>query len=258
MRGLRDFRFLQRRIEDWLSKKIVAFFFNIFSYCSSPRRTIPRSSLLLSSPQTNHLSNLSNQFHSLVNESSIKLAPGQVSLFHLSSSPFQRFGFASSASPKTSEKEHWSNSENNGDAKVSSQAASKQSDVADQTKESGSISDSQSTMSNNVKTRRRTKRAAFSDSNSDEDLSVDDLVKLVAEKEELLKQKHKEIEKMKDKVLRSYAKMENVMDRTRREAENSKKFAIQVWYQSLFAYTSYFHIKVSLFKIVGLVRLLKS
>ena len=32
-----------------------------------------------------------------------------------------------------------------------------------------------------------------------------------------------------DKVLRTYAEMENVMDRTRREAENSKKFAIQVW-----------------------------
>ena len=60
---------------------------------------------------------------------------------------------------------------------------------------------------------------------------MDDLVKLVAEKEELLKAKHKEIEKMQDNVLRSYAEMENVMDRTRREAENSKKFAIQVWYQ---------------------------
>ncbi|XP_062113036.1 grpE protein homolog 2, mitochondrial-like [Humulus lupulus] len=159
-----------------------------------------------------------------------ELASGQVSLFHLSSSPFQIFGFASFASPETSEKAHGSNSENNGDAKVSSQAASEQSDVADQTKESGSISDSQSTISNNVKTRRRTKRTTFSDSDSDEDLSVDDLVKLVAEKEELLKQKHKEIEKMHDKVLRSYAEMENVMDRTRREAENSKKFAIQVWY----------------------------
>lgn len=66
------------------------------------------------------------------------------------------------------------------------------------------------------------------DSDSEEgDLSMDDLVKLVAEKEELLKTKHKEIEKMQDKVLRTYAEMENVMDRTRREAENSKKFAIQ-------------------------------
>ncbi|KAF4378070.1 hypothetical protein F8388_020706 [Cannabis sativa] len=196
-------------------------------------RTIPRSSLLLSSPQNHHFPNLSNQFHSLVNESSIKMAHGQVSLFHLSSSPFQRFGFASSASPETSEKEQGNNSENNGDAKVSSEAVSGQSDVDDQTKDSGSISDSQSTMSNNVKTRRRTKRTAFSDSDSDEDLSIDDLVKLVAEKEELLKQKHKEIEKMQDKVLRSYAEMENVMDRTRREAENSKKFAIQNFAKSL-------------------------
>ena len=54
------------------------------------------------------------------------------------------------------------------------------------------------------------------------------MIKLVAEKEQLLKLKHKEIEKMQDKVLRTYAEMENVMDRTRREAENSKKFAIQV------------------------------
>ncbi|RRT67169.1 hypothetical protein B296_00009085 [Ensete ventricosum] len=57
--------------------------------------------------------------------------------------------------------------------------------------------------------------------------------KLVAEKEELLKLKHKEIEKMQDKVLRSYAEMENVMDRTKREAENSKKFAIQNFAKSL-------------------------
>lgn len=35
---------------------------------------------------------------------------------------------------------------------------------------------------------------------------------------------------MQDKVLRSYAEMENVIDRTKREAENSKKFAIQVSY----------------------------
>jgi molecular chaperone GrpE len=57
---------------------------------------------------------------------------------------------------------------------------------------------------------------------------MDDLVKLVAEKEELLEAKHKEIETMQDKVLRAYAEMENVKERTKREAENSKKFAIQV------------------------------
>lgn len=65
--------------------------------------------------------------------------------------------------------------------------------------------------------------------NGESDLSRDDLIKRVAEKEELLKLKHKEIEQMKDKVLRTYAGMANVMDRTRRDAENSKKFAIQVY-----------------------------
>lgn len=61
-----------------------------------------------------------------------------------------------------------------------------------------------------------------------EDLSRDDLVKLVVEKEELLKMKDDEFRKLQDKFLRSYAEMENVMERTKREAENSKKFAIQV------------------------------
>lgn len=162
-----------------------------------------------------------------------------MSLFNLSSSHLQRFGFASSATPEA-KKENGTNAENNGesaktegDAKVSDQT---ESEVADQAKESGSMSESQSTMSQTVKRRRRgTKRTAFSDSDSDEDsLTMDDLVKLVAEKEELLKLKHKEIEKMQDKVLRSYAEMENVMDRTRREAENSKKFAIQVSCRSFF------------------------
>lgn len=93
---------------------------------------------------------------------------------------------------------------------------------ADQTEESGSIS--ADSHSQTVKRRRRSiKRTAFSDSDSDSesDLSRDDLIKLVAEKEELLKLKKKEIEKMQDKVLRTYAEMENVMDRTRREAEFS-------------------------------------
>ncbi|XP_019432929.1 PREDICTED: uncharacterized protein LOC109339856 isoform X2 [Lupinus angustifolius] len=71
------------------------------------------------------------------------------------------------------------------------------------------------------------------DVESESNLSRDDLVKLVAEKRELLKLKHKEIEKMQDKVLRTYADMENIMDRSRREAENSKKFAIQNFAKSL-------------------------
>ncbi|KAK6939947.1 GrpE nucleotide exchange factor [Dillenia turbinata] len=42
-----------------------------------------------------------------------------------------------------------------------------------------------------------------------------------------------EDEPRRDRVLRSYVEMENVMDRTRREAENSKKFAIQNFAKSL-------------------------
>ncbi|KAJ6688048.1 GRPE PROTEIN, partial [Salix koriyanagi] len=72
-----------------------------------------------------------------------------------------------------------------------------------------------------------------SDPEAESDLSMDDLVKLVEEKEELLKAKHKEIETMQDKVLRTYAEMENVKGRTKREAENSKKFAIQNFAKSL-------------------------
>lgn len=171
-----------------------------------------------------------------------QLVASQVSLFHhsaFSSSPFKRFGFASSASPEPNEKEQGSSVENNGassnveseksngDAKPSDKAETSSAD----TKESGFNSEPQSNGSESVKRRRRgTKRTKFSDSDSEAegDLSMDDLVKLVAEKEELLKLKHKEIEKMQDKVLRTYAEMENVMERTKREAENSKKFAIQV------------------------------
>lgn len=70
---------------------------------------------------------------------------------------------------------------------------------------------------------------AFSDSGIEGlDLSRDDLVKLVREKDGLLKSKDGEIKDMKDKVLRSYAEMENIIARTKRESENSKKYAVQV------------------------------
>ncbi|KAJ1289095.1 hypothetical protein BS78_02G138800 [Paspalum vaginatum] len=59
------------------------------------------------------------------------------------------------------------------------------------------------------------------------DLSKDDLVKLVREKDGLLKSKDDEIKDMKDKVLRSYAEMENIIARTKRESESSKKYAVQ-------------------------------
>ncbi|XP_021288228.1 uncharacterized protein LOC110419481 isoform X2 [Herrania umbratica] len=169
-------------------------------------RSVAARSLLVSAPNKLQKPSLSNQFHSLVYESPNKLVTSDVSLLHHSShnfSAFQRFGISSSASPEPSEKEHGSAVENNGQepAKPSGDMNPGEAEVADQAKES--------------------------DSESDGDLSMADMVKLVEEKEELLKAKQKEIEQMQDKVVRTLAEMENVMARTRREAENSKKFAIQ-------------------------------
>ena len=149
-----------------------------------------------------------------------------MSLFNHNASMFQRFGIFSSSSPQTSDKE--TAQSGNEQSTVENDGAPAGADPAktNQTEESGSNSKPQSESSK--RRRRGTKRTAFSDSDSEGDLSMDDLVKLLTEKEELLKIKHKEIEQMKDKVLRSYADMENVMERARREAENSKKFAIQV------------------------------
>ncbi|XP_021759026.1 uncharacterized protein LOC110723921 isoform X2 [Chenopodium quinoa] len=66
-----------------------------------------------------------------------------------------------------------------------------------------------------------------------DDLSKEDLVKLVLEKEETLENKQKEFAEFKDKFLRSYAELENIMERTRRDAENSKKFAVQSFAKNL-------------------------
>ncbi|KAM0008519.1 putative GrpE nucleotide exchange factor [Helianthus debilis subsp. tardiflorus] len=87
-----------------------------------------------------------------------------------------------------------------------------------------------------VKRRRRgSKRTKFSDSDSDSetDLSRDGLIKLLAKKEELLKKKHTEMVVMKDKAMMTFAENDNVIERTKREAENAKKFAIQSFAKSL-------------------------
>ncbi|XP_047319117.1 grpE protein homolog 2, mitochondrial-like [Impatiens glandulifera] len=68
--------------------------------------------------------------------------------------------------------------------------------------------------------------AEESDSEQEQE-EEEDMVKLVSEKDELLMLKQKEIENMKDKILRTLAETENVKERTRREADNTKKFAIQ-------------------------------
>ncbi|XP_021687597.2 grpE protein homolog 1, mitochondrial isoform X3 [Hevea brasiliensis] len=183
-------------------------------------RGLGRCSLLLLSPsQKQQLPIFTNQIDSLVHEYPkqmfilFQFVASQLSLFHHSafcSSPLQRFGFASSASPEPNGKEQGSGVGNNGaSSNVESEKTNGDAKPSDQAENSSSG------------------ETKLSDSEAEDDLSMDDLVKLVAEKEELLKLKHKEIEKMQDKVLRTYAEMENVMERTKREAENSKKFAIQ-------------------------------
>uniref|UniRef100_A0A2K1YHI8 GrpE protein homolog n=1 Tax=Populus trichocarpa TaxID=3694 RepID=A0A2K1YHI8_POPTR len=180
-------------------------------------RSVGQRSLHLCSPSQNHHLLLipSSQFHEYPN----KCITSKVCLFHhsaLNSSLFQNFGFTSSASPEPGEKEHGSAVENDGaPTDVKSEETNGSAKLSDPTK---------------VSVSRETKE---SDAEAVSDLSMDDLVKLVMEKEELLKEKHKEMETMQDKVLRTYAEMENVKERTKREAENSKKFAIQNFAKSL-------------------------
>ncbi|KAI7739646.1 hypothetical protein M8C21_003128 [Ambrosia artemisiifolia] len=156
-----------------------------------------RSSLTIHGGPHNHLSVsiLRNHLHS-VPDSMNKMITGQISLLHnsaLNSFAFQRFGISSSASPQSNEK---TTSENGGTA----------------TDENANEN---------------------AEGQGDEDLTMEDLIKIMTEKEGLLKTKQEEIEKMKDKVLRTYADMENIMDRTKRESENSKKFAIQNFAKNL-------------------------
>lgn len=182
-----------------------------------------RALLLVPASGKQHSPALSNQFHSLVFESPNKLT--QVSLFHqstLNSSIFQRFGF-SSASPEPNEKEQGSAVDNNGAESPKPNGDAKDSvdnNGAESFKPTGDAKASDEGMEATDQTRE-------SDSESEIELSRVDLVKLVKEKEELLMAKNEEMKQMQDKVLRSFAEMENVKDRTRREAENSKKFAIQ-------------------------------
>ncbi|XP_059277307.1 grpE protein homolog 2, mitochondrial-like isoform X1 [Lycium ferocissimum] len=197
-----------------------------------------RTSLILYSreQQQQQVPSIASQFHS------IRDFKDKVSLFH--ESALQRFGISSSTSPQPNEKETSQSqsepgrSKENGEVSGNGEASvSSDSQVQYEKDESGSDLESHDNTNENVKgRRRRTKQTVFSDSDSDldtEDLSRDDLVKLVAEKEELLKMKEDEFQKMKDKALRSYAEMENVMNRAKREAENSKKFAIQNFVKAL-------------------------
>lgn len=51
---------------------------------------------------------------------------------------------------------------------------------------------------------------------------------MLAEREVSLDEQGQQIKDLQDKVLRTLAEMENLRERTAREAENTRKFAIQV------------------------------
>lgn len=139
--------------------------------------------------------------------SSIKVLPMLNQPMKYSTSIFQRFGFSSSA-PQQDDKEANKPMDDVGDKHTNSKAETQ--NEANNTSEKAPEADTE-----------------------DLDLSKEDLVKLVLEKEDLLKSKDEEIKDMKDKVLRSYAEMENVIARTKRESENSKKYAVQGFSKSL-------------------------
>lgn len=60
------------------------------------------------------------------------------------------------------------------------------------------------------------------------DASKEELVQMLAEREVSLDEQGQQIKDLQDKVLRTLAEMENLRERTAREAENTRKFAIQV------------------------------
>ncbi len=74
-----------------------------------------------------------------------------------------------------------------------------------------------------------------------------ELLALLGEREALLEEKEKTIEDLKDKVIRSYAEVQNILDRGRREAENSRKYAVQVVYFSSFFLSGYTNSKLAHF-----------
>ncbi|KAL0915421.1 hypothetical protein M5K25_015835 [Dendrobium thyrsiflorum] len=166
---------------------------------------------------------------------------------------FQRFGYSSSASPQATEKERRvsSGDQDNNSSKVSepsqetseARVANGDSTAPEQSNSAGFGSNSEQVEHHSSKKHRgkTTKRTEFSDSDTElELLSVEELVKLVVERDNLLKikqkeneLKQKENEKMQEKVLRTYAEMENVLARTKREVENSKKHGIQNFAKAL-------------------------
>ncbi|CAA0833632.1 Co-chaperone GrpE family protein [Striga hermonthica] len=192
------------------------------------------SALLLGRHESYLLQNASNRLFSSRGLSD-KVVPGQVSLLHhssLKSSGFQCFGFSSSATSQPDEKVTAQSTNEQENKETGNEAAADDTPQAEVDESDPHIS-----TSGTPNRKRGAKRVAFSDSDSDtdleSDLSRDDLVKLVSEKDQLLAVKQEELKQVKDTAMRALAEMENTKERTIREADSFKKFAIQKFAESL-------------------------
>ncbi|KAG0499143.1 hypothetical protein HPP92_003834 [Vanilla planifolia] len=139
---------------------------------------------------------------------------------HFVGSISQRFGYSSSASAQaTQDKINWSEDQDD----VSRE------ELPEPSQNSSGVLDMESAEDSGNSTFQK----EFVDEDMKAEVDVKELIKLIAEKDELLNRKKKEIEIMQDKVLRTYAERENVLERTKREVENSKKYGIQNFAKSL-------------------------
>lgn len=68
-----------------------------------------------------------------------------------------------------------------------------------------------------------------------------DLAELLAERDAQLEERDKAIKELQEKVLRSYAEVENILARSQREAESTRKFALQVCELSLSMSSCFFY-----------------
>ncbi|KAG0503386.1 hypothetical protein HPP92_003458 [Vanilla planifolia] len=133
---------------------------------------------------------------------------------HFVGSISQRFGYSSSASAQaTQDKINWSEDQDD----VSRE------ELPEPSQNSSGVLDMESAEDSGNSTFQK----EFVDEDMKAEVDVKELIKLIAEKDELLNRKKKEIEIMQDKVLLTYAERENVLERTKREVENSKKYGIQ-------------------------------
>ncbi|XP_058210341.1 uncharacterized protein LOC131322841 [Rhododendron vialii] len=179
----------------------------------SPRIVLAqcRNSFVISTSRHRPLPVPSNQFHSLA-ESRYKVVGGQVSLFHHSlpnASAFQRFG-GSRASHRARPRSSASRASKFWAKRPHLIIWPRTPKYVGSVLEGSTVENSGATAKASGDAEALEQREAPISKDSFKELTMEDLVKLVT-----LKGKHEEIEKIQDKVLRTFADMVNVAERAR-------------------------------------------